>query len=362
MARVMVVGLRRGLVLARWCRRVGFEVAAVCDPDPGLLAEAAGEFPSARAARGWEELAEADVEAVVLAHDFDAHAEPALRFLERGVHVLSECAACVTEDEGRALIEAADRSPASYSFAENYVEHPHVRLIGGLVAEGAVGDVELIECDYVHGLAPAGIAALAGDPAHWRGRVSPTAYCTHTLTPVLDVTGARPVEVTAHPVGTAARPMAVVLVTRLSTGALAVTRQTFLQGEPDSHWSWLSVRGSQGLAESLRAPGEDSWSVRLRNEPWAHGGSLRDEVRTPPPVRVGGNAVSRMEEGTARVVEAFWRTVTEGAAPRVPVRTAVAASLVGVAGARSLTEGSVPVPVPDVAGSLPDVADGGRGV
>lgn len=106
--------------------------------------------------------------------------------------------------------------------------------------------------------------------------------------------------------------MAVVMATRLSTGALALTRQTFLQGEPDSHWSWLSVRGTEGLAESLRAPGRDAWSVRLRNEPWAHGGSLRDEVRVPESLQLYGEAVDPMEAGTARVVEAFWRTVTEG--------------------------------------------------
>ncbi|MBO8200031.1 Gfo/Idh/MocA family oxidoreductase [Streptomyces smyrnaeus] len=349
MARVLIVGLRRGLVLARWCDRAGFDVAALCDPDPELLAAASAEFPEARTASSWQQLVTADVAAVVLAHDFDAHAEPALAFLERGVHVLSECAACVTEEEGRALVRAAEQSSADYSFAENYVEHPHVRTVAGLVADGEIGSVELIECDYVHGLAPQDVAALAGDPAHWRGRISPTAYCTHTLSPVLDVTGARPVEVTAHPVGTGERPMAVVLATRLSTGALALTRQTFLQGEPDSHWSWLSVRGSRGLAESLRAPGEAAWSVRLRNEPWAHGGSLRDEVRRPPRTVLYGEQVAPAEAGTARIVEAFRRTVTEGAPPRVPVRAAVAASLVGVAGARSLRQGSVPVPVPDVA-------------
>ncbi|MBO8191251.1 Gfo/Idh/MocA family oxidoreductase [Streptomyces oryzae] len=349
MSRLMVVGLRRGMVLARWCARAGFEVAALCDPDAELLAAASAEFPAARTASTWQELVTADVEAVVLAHDFDAHAESAIAFLERGVHVLSECAACVTEEEGRALVNAAEESAASYSFAENYVEHPHIRTIAGLVADGEIGSVELIECDYVHGLAPQDVEAMVGDPTHWRGRIASTAYCTHTLSPVLDVTGAWPVQVTAHPVGTAERPMAVVLVAQLSTGALALTRQTFLQGEPDSHWSWLSVRGTRGLAESLRAPGEDAWSVRLRNEPWARGGSPRDEIRQPPRTTLYGEAVASMEAGTALIVEAFRRTVTEGAPPRVPVRAAVAASLVGVAGARSLAEGSVPVSAPRVA-------------
>ena len=349
MTRVMIVGLRRGLVLARWCARLGFEVAVLCDPDAEARSGAAAEFPRARLASGWEEARDAAVDAVVLAHDFDAHGAPARAFLERGVHVLSECAACGSEDEGRALVAAAEASTATYSFAENYVEHPHVRAVARAVAAGETGEPRLVECDYLHALPPADVRALAGDPAHWRGRISPTAYCTHTLSPVLDVTGAWPVEVTAHPVGTEARPMAVVLVTRLSTGALAVTRQTFLQGEPDSHWSWLSVRGSEGLAESLRAPGTDAWSVRVRHEGWARGGPALDEVRVPPRVDLGGGPVDRMEEGTALIVEAFRRTVVEGAPPRVPVRPAVAASLVGVAGARSLAQGSVPVRMPDVA-------------
>ncbi|MFG3256320.1 Gfo/Idh/MocA family protein [Streptomyces sp. NPDC048172] len=350
MTRVMIAGLRRGLLLARWCERVGFEVAAVCDPDAELLAEAAKEFPAARTASGWAELLEAGADAVVLANDFDGHAAPAVAFLERGIHVLSECAACVTEEEGRALVAAAQASTATYSFAENYVEHPHVRTIAEALKAGEVGEAQLVECDYLHALPPADVRALAGDPAHWRGRISPTAYCTHTLSPVLDVTGAWPVEVAAHPVGADERPMAVVLVTRLSTGALAVTRQTFLQGEPDSHWSWLSVRGSEGLAESLRAPGRDAWSVRVRREGWASGGETREEIRAPEAVHVGGGPVDPMEEGTALVVEAFRRTVEEGEPPRVPVRAAVAASLVGVAGARSLAAGSAPVRMPDVAG------------
>ncbi|MBA0051018.1 Gfo/Idh/MocA family oxidoreductase [Streptomyces sp. AJS327] len=349
MARIGVVGLRRGRELARWCARLGLEVAALCERDAEVLASAAAEFPGAWTARDWPELLDRPLDGVVLAHDFDAHAEPSVAFLERGVHVLAECAACGTEEEGRALVEAAERGPARYSFAENYVLHPHVRLLAESLGGGEIGEVTLIEADYLHGLSPEREAALVGDPGHWRGRIGPTAYCTHTLSPVLDLTGAWPVEVTAHPVLPGPRPGATVLVVRLSSGALAVTRQTFLQGEPDSHWSWVSVRGTRGLAESARAPGDEAWVVRVRREPWANGGTVRDVRRDPPRLRRGGRLVERAEEGTALVVEAFRDTLLEGAPPRVGVRQAVAASLVGVAGGRSLERGSVPVPVPDVA-------------
>lgn len=209
-------------------------------------------------------------------------------------------AACTSENEGRRLIKAAELSTATYSFAENYVAHPHMRAIRESVDTGEVGRVELIEADYLHGMSPDMVAALVKDPAHWRGRIAPTAYCTHTVSPMLAVTGARPVEVTAFTVNDADPRAAVVLVVRLSTGALAVSRHGFLQGEPDSHWSWMSVRGTRGLAESVRGPGERAWSVRVRTEAWATAnGQTTDDERTPPPLVLAGEAVQRAAEGTA---------------------------------------------------------------
>ncbi|GAA2253731.1 hypothetical protein GCM10010145_21970 [Streptomyces ruber] len=347
--RVGVVGLGMGLHLAVWCRRVGMDVVAVCDRDPERRAAARAELPGAAPVERWEELLEHRLDGVVLANDFDEHAPLAIAFLEHGVHVLSECAACVSAEEGRRLVAAADRSSATYSFAENYVTHPHVRLVRAAVDAGELGRITLIEADYLHAMSPRQVTGLVGDPAHWRGRISPTAYCTHTLSPVLALTDARPVEVTAFRADDAERPTAVVMATRLSSGALALTRHGFLQGEPDSHWSWISVRGTRALAESVRALGDRAWSVRVRTEGWAApDGRTREEERVPPPFSLAGEPVDRRAEGTVRVLLAFRDTVERGRPPLVPVRPAVAASLVGVAGAESLGDGSRPVPVPDV--------------
>ncbi|MFD5392147.1 Gfo/Idh/MocA family protein [Streptomyces sp. NPDC056669] len=346
--RLGVIGLRMGLYLAGWCRRLGMEVVAACDRDAARREAAWEELPGAMVTERWEELLDHELDGVILANDFDDHAPLAIAFLERGVHVLSECAACVNEDEGRRLVAAAERSTATYSFAENYVHHPHVRLIRQAVEAGELGRVSLIEADYLHGMSPEIVAALIGDPGSWRGRISAAAYCTHTLSPVLAVTSAWPVEVSAFPADEADPGKAVVMTVRLSTGALAVTRHGFLQGEPDSHWSWLSVRGTQALAESVRAPGERSYSVRVRAEGWTrtHGAS-HEEERVPPPLTLDGKPVERQAEGTVRILQGFWATVEHGKPPLIPVRPAVAASLVGTAGAESLKNGSCPVQVPD---------------
>ncbi|MFF4986180.1 Gfo/Idh/MocA family protein [Streptosporangium saharense] len=350
--RVGVVGLRMGLHLATWCRRVGMDVVALCDRDTERLAGARERFPEAALTGRWQDLLTRGLDGVVLANDFDAHAPLALAFLAKGVHVLSEAAACTGYEEGRQLITAVESSSATYSFAENYVLHPHVRLIREAVDAGEVGRVSLVEADYLHGMSPEAVAALIGDPAHWRGRITATAYCTHTVSPVLAVTDAWPVEVTAFSADEADPRAAVVMTVRLSTGALAVTRHGFLQGEPDSHWSWLSVRGTRGLAESVRGPGEQAWSVRFRTEAWAApGGVTRDEIRVPPPLTLRGQPVERVAEGTVLLLQAFRATVERGASPLIPVRPAVAASLVGTAGAESLRNGSLPVAVPDLGDS-----------
>ncbi|WP_431869918.1 Gfo/Idh/MocA family protein [Nocardiopsis eucommiae] len=345
--RVGVVGLGMGSLLATWCERLGMRVEAVCDRDPAVLSRAGAALPDARRVSDWRDLLDTGLDGVILANDFDAHAPLAVAFLDRGVHVLSETAACADEEEGRRLVEAADRSSASYSLAENYVLLPHVRLIREALPE--IGRVTHVEADYLHGMSPQDVNGLIGDPGHWRGTIAPTAYCTHSLSPILALTGARPVEVTAFTADTTAPRQASVMAVRLSTGALALTRNGFLQGEPDSHWSWVSVRGERGLAESVRARGDQAWSVRVRTEGWTQvDGRPREEVRVPPELTLDGAAVDRSAEGTVLLLQAFRATVEQGAPPVTGVREAVAASLVGVAGARSLEQGSVPVPLPDL--------------
>lgn len=342
-----MVGLgAQGRNLARWAAELGFDVVVGCDlREP----EGAGEAVPGRFTRDWTELLGMDLDGVILADDFDAHAPRAVAFLDAGIHVLSETAACTSEEEGRQLVEAADASRASYSFAENYVVLPHVRLIAEIVATGEVGVAEVIEAEYLHGLSPEGTEGVLGAPGHWRRRISPTAYCTHTISPALEITGSRPTSVAAYGIGHGDSPTAVVLIVRLSTGAVVVARHGFLQGEPDSHWSWVSVRGTRGLVESVRGRGEAAWSLRLRAEAWTTPtGEVREEPRVPEPLIVGDRRIERGAEGTVRVLQAFLATLDDGAPPLVPVRAAVDASLVGVVAARSIAGGGVPVPVPQI--------------
>ncbi|MGW1739428.1 hypothetical protein ACWCPQ_11520 [Nocardia sp. NPDC001965] len=93
--------------------------------------------------------------------------------------MLSETAACVSEEEGRRLIAAAERSTATYPFAENYVLHPHIRLLRESVDSGELGAIELVEADYLHSLSPEDTAAHPGTS---RGRGMAGRCCSCGIT------------------------------------------------------------------------------------------------------------------------------------------------------------------------------------
>ena len=59
------------------------------------------------------------MEAVLLANYFHEHTPYAIRCLEKGIHVLSECIPNATMAEGVALVEAVEKSSAKYMLLDN---------------------------------------------------------------------------------------------------------------------------------------------------------------------------------------------------------------------------------------------------
>src|SRR5260370_28994822 len=91
--RVGVVGGRRGLTLARQCQMVGMEVVAICDLDRARLSSASSALGSVPYQDDDAFLAH-DMEGVILANFFDAHAPLSIKPLKAGKHVMSATAAC----------------------------------------------------------------------------------------------------------------------------------------------------------------------------------------------------------------------------------------------------------------------------
>src|SRR5712691_3976800 len=136
--RVGVVGGRRGLTLARQCQMVGMEVVAICDLDGARLSSASSAL-GAVPYQDYDAFLAHDMDGVILANFFDAHAPLALKALKAGKHVMSETAACKTVAEGVQLLRTVEQTGLVYQLAANYPFKPHVREMRRLYQIGEVG-------------------------------------------------------------------------------------------------------------------------------------------------------------------------------------------------------------------------------
>ena len=178
------------------------QLVAICDKYKPLLescrkeAEALG-YDKITYYEDFEEFIQHDMDAVILANYAHEHAKYGVRLLRSGRHIMTECLTMANMAEAVALIEAVEETGKTYSYAENYCYTP-VRLeMRRLYREGLIGEVTHAEGEYVHDCSSIWPQITYGQRDHWRNRNSAVFYCTHSIGPILYMTGLRPVSVTA---------------------------------------------------------------------------------------------------------------------------------------------------------------------
>ena len=179
------------------------EVAAVCDKSPARTAGI--EKQGTPVFRSFDEfLAEGKkmgMNAVFLANYFHEHAPFAVRAMEAGMDVISECTAAGTLADCVSLCEAVERTGRKYMLAENYPFMIDLLKMGEIVKSGKLGGLLYAEGEYNHSSGPEETRSLAPDPYHWRIWRPRTYYNTHSLGPVMYMTDSVPVYIsgrTAH--------------------------------------------------------------------------------------------------------------------------------------------------------------------
>ncbi len=182
------------------------EIVAVCDKNE-LYANKAKEALGGEVAvySDFESfIAHKGLEAIVLSNYFHEHAPYAIRALEMGIHVLSECTSNGTMAEGVALVRAAEKSKAIYMLAENYPYMLFNQEMRRVYRGGTLGKALFSEGEYNHPMSPTDdtdyYISLCPDSKHWRYGLSRTYYVTHSLAPLMYITGAMPKRVRALPV------------------------------------------------------------------------------------------------------------------------------------------------------------------
>lgn len=104
-----------------------------------------------------------DVVAIVTPNHM--HFEPAKAFLEAGIHVICDKPMTLNLDEAEALSAVAEASEKHFLLTHNYTGYPMIREAKRLVADGELGELRIINVEYIQGWLAAG---NEGKQAAWR--------------------------------------------------------------------------------------------------------------------------------------------------------------------------------------------------
>lgn len=198
-------GLGRGQSFIRSAAALNIDIVAGCDFHENMRNNFLKNVPDAFVTADEDEFLAQDFDAVLVATYCPDHAGHAIKAVKAGKHVLSEVTAFFTPAQGVELVETVEKHGKVYNLAENYPFSAENMYLAKLWREGFFGDLAYAEYEYVHGVGrsfsnPDGTPLEPGNRAHhWRGWLNYHYYATHSLGPVMVITGLRPEKVTAFP-------------------------------------------------------------------------------------------------------------------------------------------------------------------
>ena len=256
--KIGVMGVYRGTAMINFCKTSkNAKVVAICDKSEQAMAEQKKHIDdSVTCYSTFDEFIKHDMDAVVLANYANEHAPFAIRCLEAGKHVFSEVLPVQTMKEAVELVEAVERTGKIYAYGETYCYMPGPYRMKKLYREDKIGEFEYGECEYVHNCEPIWHSITYGERDHWRNNMYATFYCTHSIGPIIHMTGLRPVSVVGFEgphiernirTGAKGGSFGLEMIT-LNNGGIIKS----IHGGLYENSVWYSVYGSKGRMETAR--------------------------------------------------------------------------------------------------------------
>lgn len=358
--RIGVVGVGRGRTMINHCDNVkGAKIVAICDNYDILLDKAKKDYADRDITfyDDYEDFLNHDMDIVVLANYATEHAPLAVKALESGKHVLSEVLPVQTMKEAVELIEAVERTGKKYFYAENYCYMGAPKKMRELYREGRLGEFEYGEGEYMHNCEGGWHSLTFGNPDHWRNLMHACYYCTHSIGPLIHITGMRPVKVTGFELpfnarmarmGAKAGPVGIEMIT-LENGA--VLKSIHGVG-PSRNSVWYSIYGSKGRMECAR---EDACESGHVNKLYVNVDEFEGQNSNEPVEVSTRDAFSRLAAPSGHGGSDYYvmHNVVETVRGRdnmdvVDVYEAMDMFLPGMFAYRSVLQGGIPLDVPNL--------------
>ena len=334
-------------------------IHAVCDINEEGLEKAKTDLGAEERYLNHEEmLAKSDVQAVILGTPMPLHVPQAKAALARDIHVLSEVPAGVSIDECRELVEACNRSKATYMMAENYTYMRPNAMVREIARQGLFGEPYYAEGEYLHELK--GLNEITRWRRHWQTGINGVTYGTHSLGPVLQwMPGDRVTAVTCAGSGHHYRDPrndlyenedSCVMLCKMAKGGLVKIRVDMLSDRPHSMTNY-SLQGTDGAYESARGPGESGkiWLRGLHDKcAWHNLNELEDQF-LPQEWQEASDTAKKAGHGGGDYFEImdFADSILGRRPCPVGIHEAMDMTLPGLVSQQSIEQESAWLPVPD---------------
>lgn len=108
------------------------------------------------------------IEAVAIVTPNHMHYPVAREFLKRGIHVICDKPMTSTLPDARKLAKLADHSDALFVLTHNYTGYPMMRQAREMVANGLLGNIRLVNVEYVQDWLSEAVEETGQKQAAWR--------------------------------------------------------------------------------------------------------------------------------------------------------------------------------------------------
>lgn len=108
------------------------------------------------------------IEAVAIVTPNHLHVDPACEFLRRNIHVICDKPLAPKLFDARRVERAAERSDALFVLTHNYSGYPMIRKAREMVADGLLGDIRLVNVEYLQDWLSEKVEETGNKQAEWR--------------------------------------------------------------------------------------------------------------------------------------------------------------------------------------------------
>ena len=357
--KIGVIGGGRGKSMIRYGREASnAELVAICDFRDDVLERMKKECGEDGISyySDYDEFLKHDMDAVVLANYANQHAPFAIKAMKAGKHVFSEVLPVQTLKEAVELIETVEETEKIYAYGENYCFMSAPYEMRKLYRQGLIGEFEYGEGEYVHNCEPIWPEITYGEPDHWRNNMYATFYCTHSIGPMIHITGLRPVRVTGFEgpkterklrVGSKSGSFGMELI-QLENGGIFKS----IHGDLYVDSIWYSLYGSKGSMETARESAQNGAFDRIYIHADEYSGGYDTTKKdTYLPTRAQDEQAKSFGHGTSDfyTMYNFVRKIQgDPDADIIDVYEALDMFLPGLFAYRSVLNGGIPMEIPNL--------------